>query len=193
MLRRFYLTLMVVLALSLAAFAGDVYHLDKAHTNIGFSVKHMVITTVPGKFSDFDGSITFDPKNVLATSAEVTIKTASINTDNEKRDAHLRSPDFFDAEKFPVITFKSKRIENRNGQLIAIGDLTMRGVTKEIELPFTVTGPIVDPWGKTRIGIEASTTINRKDFGVNWNKALDSGGVVVSDEVKIEIHAEAVK
>ncbi len=193
MLRRFYLTLMVVLALSLTAFAGDVYHLDKAHTTIGFSVKHMVITTVPGKFKDFDGSITYDPKNPLATSAEVTIKTASINTGNEKRDGHLRSPDFFNAEKYPVITFKTNRIEKRNGQLVAIGDLTMRGVTKEIELPFTVSGPIVDPWGKTRIGIEASTTINRKDFGVSWNKALDSGGVVVSDEVKIKIHAEAVK
>ncbi len=188
--RSFVLT---ITAFVFTVFAGDVYTIDQAHTNIGFSVKHMVITTVNGKFNDFSGKITYDDQNPMAMEADVTIQTASIDTDNEKRDKHLRSDDFFNAEQYPTISFKTKSIEKRGDQLTAIGDLTIRDVTKEIELPFELTGKIKDPYGKTRIGIEASTTINRKDFNVNWNQTLDNGGLVVSDEVNINISAQAVK
>ncbi len=193
MIRKILVVIIAIVALQISAFAGDVYKLDVAHTNIGFSVKHMVISTVVGKFTDFYGTIIYDENNPLNTQAEVTIQTASINTDNPKRDAHLRSPDFFNAKKFPTITFKTKKIVKQGDQLLAIGDLTMHGVTKEIRLPFTITGKITDPWGNTRIGLDASTTINRQDFGIKWNMALDSGGFVVSDEVKIIIHVEAIK
>jgi polyisoprenoid-binding protein YceI len=179
-----------------AAGAGaqtDTYQLDPAHTSVGFKVRHMMINDVRGTFDKVDGTIAVDAKNMANSSVSVTIETASVNTRVENRDNDLRSDHFFDAANHPTITFKSKKIVKRGEEWIAVGDLTMRGVTKEIELPFTLSGPVANPWGKSVIAVSASTEINRQDFGVSWNKALDNGGVLVGDTVKIEIEAEAQK
>jgi polyisoprenoid-binding protein YceI len=191
MLKNTMAALMVLLAVS--SYAADEYLIDSAHTQIGFKVKHMVVTTVQGKFNEFTGTVFYDEKDVTKSSVQGTIKVASIDTDNPKRDEHLRSADFFDAANFPEITFKSKKIVKQGDGLVAIGDMTIRGVTKEIKVPFTINGKVVDPWGKTRVGLDATASINRQDFGVSWNKTLDNGGVVVSNEVKIEINAEFIK
>lgn len=187
-----------IIALLMLVFAGAVlaadYDIDKSHTNIGFKVRHMVISKVNGNFSDYSGQISFDPNAPKKSSISVTIRVASISTENEKRDAHLKSPDFFDAAKYPTITFVSKSVKKTaDKKYVAVGELTIRGVTKTFELPFEVTGMVKDPWGNERMGIMASTTINRQDFGVSWNKTLDAGGVVVSDDVEIIIEAELIK
>ncbi|NOX87844.1 MAG: polyisoprenoid-binding protein [Calditrichaeota bacterium] len=186
-----YLTLILFFAGSLMA--GDKYDIDIAHSRVSFSVKHMVIATVTGKFNDFSGTIDYDDNDATKTRADVTINAASIDTDNEKRDNHLRSADFFDTENFKTITFKTDGVEKRGDNYVAVGNLTMHGVTKKIEIPFTVTGKIVDPWGNVRIGIEGSASLNRKDFGINWSKSMDNGGLVVSDKVKININLEAIQ
>ncbi|UCF64245.1 MAG: polyisoprenoid-binding protein [bacterium] len=173
--------------------ASDKYVPDKAHTNIGFTVKHMVIATVPGKFGEYTIDFMFDENDLENSSIEATIKTASIDTDNEKRDNHLRSADFFNAEKHPEITFVSKEVIKKNDQYIAKGTLTIRGVSKQVELPFKLLGPVQDPWGNTRLGVEAGLTIDRQDYGVSWNKTLDTGGLVVSDEVNIKLDVELQK
>lgn len=177
------------LALLLAgnAWAADKYVFDKSHTRVGFAVKHMLITTVRGHFSDFDGTIMYDQNNIENSSIDVIIKTASINTDNERRDNHLRSDDFFNAEQFPEITFKSKKISKTENGYVAVGDLTIRDVTKEVELPFQIIGTIKDRNGNTRMGVEAEMTIKRMDYGVKWSNTLDNGSLVVSDDVKIEL------
>ena len=186
-------------ALALAAFAvvptaqaQDNYSADPVHSSIAFHVKHLMVSDVRGSFSTYTATITLDPKNIENSSVDVTIDATSISTNNEKRDGHLKSPDFFDVEKYPTITFKSKKIVKKGAGWAAIGDLTMRGVTKEIELPFTLTGP-VNLGPASVIGVSAATEINRQDFGVSWNKSLDNGGVVVSDKVRIEIEVEAKK
>lgn len=184
---------LVLLAFSLNAMAADKYKIDPSHANVGFSVKHMVITNVKGKFTDFSAELVFDENNLAASSLNATIQVASINTGNKKRDAHLRSPDFFNAKKYPEITFVSNKIEKTADGYIARGTLTMRGVSKEIALPFKILGKIQDPWGNTRMGTEGGLTINRQDFGVKWNQNLDAGGVVVGNEVKIELDAEFIK
>jgi len=176
-----------------SAFAGDKYVPDPAHTNIGFQVKHMVITTVSGNFTDYDYSFVYDEKNPENSAIKASIKVASVNTDNEKRDNHLRSGDFFDAEKHPEITFESNKIIQNDDGFVAVGNLTMRGVTKEIELPFTITGIIQDPWGNTKMGVESRLTIDRQDFNVSWNNTLDTGGLVVSDEVDIILDLQLKK
>lgn len=173
--------------------AADEYTIDTAHTQVGFSVKHMVIATVRGHFKEFSGKVLYDAQDITKSQIEGVIKTASIYTDNEKRDAHLRSADFFDATQYTDITYKSKKIFKRNNEWVALGDLTMRGVTKEIELTFTVSDQITDPYGNLRVGVEAKGKINRLDFGVSWNKTLDGGGVVVSNEVTIELTGEFIK
>lgn len=175
------------------SFAADKYVLDNAHSSIDFSVRHMVITNVKGYFGEFGTDITYDATDITKSSVKVTIKTASINTNNENRDNHLRSADFFDAEKFPEITFVSTKIDKAGEELIMHGDLTMRGVTKQVSFPFVINGPIIDPWGKSRFGAEASLTVNRMDYGVSWNKILDTGGLTVGNDVKISIQIEAVK
>ncbi len=172
--------------------AQDVYTADPAHTSIGFQVKHLMVSNVSGGFKTYTASISLDPKNIENSTVDVTIDATSISTNNEKRDGHLKSPDFFDVEKYPTITFKSKKIVKKGDGWVAVGDLTMRGVTKEIELPFTLTGP-VNLGPASVIGVSAATEINRQDFGVSWNKSLDNGGVVVSDKVRIEIEVEAKK
>lgn len=180
------------LLFSNAALAADKYDLDLSHSQVGFAVKHMVISTVKGKFNDYSGFVMYDDKDITKSSVEFTVKVASIDTDNEKRDNHLKSPDFFEAEKFPTITFKSKKITKKGDLLSVVGDLTVRDVTKEVEVPFVFNGQIKDNWGNTRIGADATFKINRQDYGVKWSQKLDTGGLVVSDDVTLEIHIEAI-
>ena len=169
------------------------FKIDKAHSRIGFSVRHMVISKVRGHFTKYTATLNYDESNIANSSAEVTIDVNSINTENKKRDNHLRSPDFFAVEEYPNITFKSSEIKKDGDNYLATGALTIRGVTKQVSFPFEITGKIVDPWGNTRIGIEGSLKINRKDFGVKWSKVMDGGGLVVSDDVNIDLVIEAVQ
>jgi polyisoprenoid-binding protein YceI len=180
-----------LLASSLAIPAADTYNIDPAHSTVGFAVSHMVINTVHGKFNQFTGTLSLD--NNRLQSANGVIQTKSVDTGVAMRDNDLRSPNFFDAEKFPTITFVSKKVSDKNGETELVGDFTMHGVTKELSLPVKVKGPIKDPWGNSRIGLEAKTKINRKDYGLTYNKALETGGLVVGDEVELEINAEATK
>jgi len=183
----------VAVALAGSATAADKYLFDKAHSSIEFSVKHMVVTNVKGTFDTFDGAIMYDPADIEKSSVDITIAVAGINTREARRDEHLRSPDFFDDAKYPNITFKSSKIKKTGDGFVAVGTLTIRGVSKEVELPFILNGPVVNPMGKTVIGVELTYKLNRRDFGVSWNKTLDAGGVVVGDDVKIEINLEAAK
>jgi len=186
----------IVMAAGLAGgttVVADTYQIDAQHTTIGFSIKHLVINNVKGQFKEFSGTIQVEGQDSATASTKAVIKAASIDTGIKMRDDHLRGPEFFDVAKFADITFVSKRIERNGANYVAIGDLTMHGVTKEIALPFTVSGPIVDPWGKSRVGVEAGITINRQDYGINYNKTLDSGGLMLGNDVKIEINLEAVK
>jgi polyisoprenoid-binding protein YceI len=169
------------------------YELDNAHTQIIFKVKHLGLSTVSGTFKEFSGSFDLDPDNLDSLKATATIKTASIDTDNDGRDDHLRSPDFFDAETHPEITFVSTKVEQLGGnKLRVIGDLTMRGVTKSITLEGEFNGAAKGPRGEDRAGFTASGSINRKDFGVSWNRVLDTGGFVVSEEVTIVLEIQGI-
>lgn len=169
------------------------YEVDSQHTTVGFSIRHMVINDVKGSFKDFTGAIEYDGKDPLTIQAKGTIKAASIETGIDGRDEHLRGPDFLDAMKHPDILFESKRVEKKGDGYVLIGKFTLHGVTKEVALPLTVSGPVTDPWGKNRIGIEISARLNRQDYGIRWNKTLDNGGVLIGNEVKVEINAEAVQ
>ena len=171
------------------ASAQSTWVADKAHTDVLFTVTHMVISEVTGRFTDFD--ITVEQKNpadFLGATFTAEIKTASVNTDNEGRDKHLRSDDFFNAEKFPVMKFKSTSVEKTGaGSYKITGDLTIRDVTKQVVLDAKYNGQMKDPWGNTKAGFKATTTINRMDYGVKWSKALDAGGYVVADDVTITL------
>ncbi len=171
--------------------SADTYKIDPVHSSVAFSVKHMVISNVKGKFQEFTGILVLE--NNSLKEATGTIQTKSIDTGVAQRDEDLRSANFFDVEKFPTITFKSKRVEKKGEELLLVGDYTMHGVTKELSLPVKLSGPVKDPWGNQRIGLEAKTKLSRKDYGMTYNKALEAGGLVVGDEVEIEINAEAVK
>jgi polyisoprenoid-binding protein YceI len=183
----------LLLALSTAAFAAEPYVIDPVHSSTEFSVRHMMLSNVKGRFKELSGQILFDEQALKKSSVSVVIKTESIYTGEEKRDNHLRSPDFLDAQKFPEITFKSQRVEERNGSLVCLGTLTIRGVSHEVAIPFAYLGKVKDPSGKSRIGFEGSLSINRQEYGVSWSKTMDNGGVVVGDEVKISLAVEAVK
>ena len=173
-----------------AAAATETYKVDPVHSRISFVVTHLMVSEVEGNFKDFSGEIQFDEKELKNSSVSVSIKSASINTENEKRDGHLNSPDFFDTAKFPDITFKSEKILSKGDGYLAVGPLTMRGVTKEVQIPFKVKGPV--QLGPTKkLGVTGSLTINRQDYGVSWSKSLDTGGVAVSDEVTINLKIEA--
>lgn len=169
------------------------YKLDASHTTIGFSVRHMMVSNVKGSFGQFDGTIEFDEKDPASMKASAVIQVASIDTANEKRDDHLRNEDFFDAPQFPTITFETTRVEGTLPNLTLVGNLTIKGVTKEVSIPVEVGGPITNPWGSVIIGLSGGTTINRQDFGLTWSKALDGGGVVVGDEVRLILEIEAIK
>ncbi len=171
---------------------ADKYNIDTSHSEVGFSVSHLVLSKTRGNFNKFSGVIMYDETDIANSSVDVSIETVSVDTDDEDRDSHLREKDFFDVEKFPAITFKSKEVVEKKNDLIMIGDLTIRDITREIEIPFTFNGKIVDPWGHTRIGAEAQLVINRQDFGITWSKTMDSGGLVVGNDIKIELQIEAV-
>lgn len=170
------------------------YEIDPTHSSVHFSVRHMMVSNVRGEFSKVSGVIAYDPQNHADASVEATIDVASINTRDTQRDAHLKSPDFLDLERFPVITFKSTKVEPHEGGGKLTGDLTIHGVTHPITLD--VEGPtpeVKDPWGKQRAGMSATAKLSRKDFGLTWNAALETGGVLVGDEVKITLDIEAVR
>jgi polyisoprenoid-binding protein YceI len=170
------------------------YQIDSSHSSAGFTVRHMMVSNVSGAFAKLSGTVEYDPSNVGQSRIEAVIDATTVNTRNEKRDEHLRSADFFDTANNPTITFRSKRVEKAgDGQLRLVGDLTIRGVTKEVVLDVEGPTPEILAQGAYRMGASATTRINRKDFGVNWNRALDSGGLVVSDEVRINIEVELVR
>lgn len=167
--------------------------LDAEHTSVEFAVKHLMVSTVKGRFSGVTGTIRLDEGDLANSSVEVSIDVSSIDTRQGQRDEHLRSPDFFDVENYPTIEFRSRRVEPvRSGEFRVIGDLTIRGVTREVVLEVTDEGRAVDPWGGRRAGFSAKTSIDRQDFGLTWNQALETGGVLVGNEVKISIDVEAI-
>jgi polyisoprenoid-binding protein YceI len=169
------------------------FELDPSHSHVGFSVRHMMVSKVRGRFTSFTGAVTVadDP---TVSGVDVTIDVAGIDTRDEQRDAHLRSPDFFDAEQFPTVTYRSTSVTAKGGGRFAVhGDLTVRDVTRPVELDVTYEGVAKDPWGNQRFGLSATTEIDREDFGLTWNQALETGGVLVGKTVKIEIEAEAVR
>lgn len=167
------------------------WRIDQPHSDISFRIRHLV-SRVRGRFGEWSGTIVADPRNLAGGSVQVEIKTASIDTNNEPRDTHLRSVDFFDAEKHPTITFRSTRVQTRGRGITVAGNLTMHGVTRPVVLTSEATAP-AGAAGKRRIGFEASTSISRKDFDVTWNRAAEGGGVVLGDEVEITINIEAVE
>ncbi len=170
------------------------YTLDPAHSNVGFSVRHMMITNVKGEFERFEGSVQYDPSAPEASTISAQIDVASINTREEKRDAHLRSADFFDAEAYPKMIFTSRKVSKNRAGLEVQGELTIHGVTRDVTLQVTdITEEHTDPWGNKRIGASAKTKIRRSDYGMQWNAALEAGGVLVGDEVTINIDASLVR
>ena len=174
--------------------AASVWKIDADHSEVGFAVKHLMVATVKGSFRRFSGQVTLDENDVSKSVVAVEIDVASVDTRQDQRDAHLRSPDFFDASNFPAMTFRSTKIDQlRHGYLRVIGDLTIRGTTREVVLDVEETGRGGDPWGNQRIGYSARTTIKRDDFGLTWNQALETGGVVVSSDVRISLDVELVK
>lgn len=180
------------LLLSPFAYATDTYKVDPLHTSVSFSVRHLGINNVKGKFKEFEGALVLEGDTL--TEASGTIQVQSVDTGVEKRDNHLRTADFFDAAKYPTITFKTKRVEkDGGGQLVLIADFTLRGVTKELRLPAKMSKPTKDPWGGVRVGFEAKTKLNRKDYGINYNELLETGAMAVGEEVELEINTEAVK
>lgn len=175
--------------------SATLWKLDPAHTQIEFSVKHMMFTKVRGQFSDFEGTVELDTDNPAASSVNVTIDAASIDTGVSDRDKHLRSADFFDVEKYPEITFRSKDVRGaiqEGGAFEVVGDLTIHGVTREVTLEASFEGTGTDPWGGSRAGFTASTSIDRRDFDLKWNQALETGGILVGHEVGISLQVQAV-
>lgn len=170
------------------------WKIDPAHSALEFAVRHLMISTVRGRFGEVEGTLTYDEADPRASKVEVTIPTKNIDTRADQRDAHLRSPDFFDVERFPAITFVSKRIEGDvAGEFRLIGDLTIRDVTREVTLDVESQGRGRDPWGGERMGFQARGKIERGAFGLNWNQALEAGGVLVGDEIKLELDAQFVR
>lgn len=170
------------------------WQIDSAHSEINFSVRHMMISKVRGTFESFSGSVNFDENNPTNTTVDISIDAAGINTREDQRDGHLRSPDFLNADEFPTLTFKSTKVEQideNNGKLY--GNLTIRGVSKPVVLDVEYAGQAKSPWGTTSAGFSAKTSINRNDWGLTWNQALETGGILVGDKIAIEIELELVK
>ena len=191
--------LILSVALSALALSGlasaemSRWNLDHDHTTLGFQVKHMVVSKTNGKFLEYSGVVEMDPEAKEFKTIEAVIQTKSVFTDHKKRDEHLRSPDFFDAKTFPTMTYKMKSYKKTGDSYTALGDLTIRGVTKEITLVGTFNGVAKDPWGNTRAGFSAEGTLNRKDFGMQFSKMLDNGGLMVGDEVKLTLEIEVIQ
>ncbi len=193
MFKKILFTLLLLFGCSQVAVAGE-YEIDPAHSSVGFKIRHLAISTVPGTFTAFKGTFSFDPDKIEKSSAEAEIAVTSVNTNNEKRDNHLKGEDFFDVEKFKVMKFKSKKVEKVDDDSFKVhGDLTIRGITKPVVLDVDYLGMAKDPWGSEKAGFTATTTINRKDFGLTWNKVLETGGFVVGDDVNIRLDVEGTK
>lgn len=184
--------------LSLCLFASslakaEIYTIDPVHSSIGFTVRHLMVSKVHGKFERFEGWFDYTPQKPGIWKASATLDASSINTANPKRDEHLRSPDFLDVQKYPTMEFRLKGVEStREGPKRLKGNLTLHGVTKPVTLDLEIGGVVQDPWGGTRAGFSAAGKINRKDFGLTWNKALETGGVMVGDEVQIALEIEGI-
>jgi polyisoprenoid-binding protein YceI len=186
----------IALSLALAPLAfGAVYEIDPSHSQAQFQVRHMMISNVRGEFNKVAGTVDYDPSNPANSRIEATVDATTINTREPKRDEHLRSAEFFDVAKFPTLTFVSKKVTpNGPGKLKVSGDLTIHGVTRTAVLDVTnLTGEVKDPWGVPRVGASATTVVNRNDFGLTWNKAIEAGGVLVGDEVTINLEIELTK
>lgn len=188
----FLATIGLVLTCSQTAQAA-LYRADQVHSTIGFTVKHLMVSEVKGEFTDYQTLINFDSNDLKSSNVDVTIQVSSINTRNEKRDKHLKTSEFFDADNHPTITFKSTDITKTDNGYTISGDLTIRGVTKAISIPCAINGPVKNPMGEGEdvIGINGKATINRQDFGVSWNKEMDQGGYVVGNDVTIDVELEA--
>ena len=167
--------------------------IDPTHSSVEFSVRHLMISTVKGRFADVQGTVVLDEANPAASSADITIQVASIDTREPQRDAHLKSADFFDVEQYPTLTFRSTGVRNQTKDgLTLLGDLSLHGVTREVALDVTREGRVRDPWGNERAGYSATTKIKRSDFGLTWNQLLETGGLAVSDDVKISLDVQLV-
>jgi polyisoprenoid-binding protein YceI len=171
----------------------ETWSFDPTHSSIGFSVRHLMISKVRGHFNQWGGTFDYDEADPTRAKLSVRIDAASIDTRDEKRDAHLRSPDFFDVEKFPALTFESSKVERDGDDFVVTGELSIHGVTRAVQLKVESLGQTKDPWGGQRAGFSASTSISRKDFGMSFNMALETGGVLVGDKVDIGIEIEAVR
>ena len=169
------------------------WKIDCVHTSAEFSVRHMMVAKVRGRFGKVEGTINLDEEIPARSTVELVVDVTSIDTGEPERDAHLRSPDFFDTENFPVMTYKSRSIERHGDSYRVVGDLTIRNITREVVLDVKFAGVVTDPYGDVRAGFSVEATINRKDFGLRWNVPLDAGGVMVGDTVTISVEAEAVK
>lgn len=194
-LKRIASALCIVAVLASTSMAES-WSVDPVHSIVEFSVRHMVISKVKGRFDEFEGTVDFDGKSPAGGSVELTVQIASINTDDSDRDAHLKGPDFFDAENNPTMVFKSKEVvmvEGKTGEFKLIGDLTLSGITKEVVFDCEFNGVANDPWGNTKSGFSASTVINRQDFGLKWSKTLETGGLLVGNDVTIVLELELLK
>jgi polyisoprenoid-binding protein YceI len=172
--------------------SGD-YTIDPAHTRLGFSARHAMVATVRGQFTDFTGTAHVDTADPASSKVELSIVANSISTGQQQRDDHLRSGDFFESEQYPDITFTSTDVTRDGDEWTITGDLTIKGVTRSITVPFEFTGSAQDPFGNTRIGFEGAATLNRKDWGLTWNAALETGGVLVSEKIKLQFDVSAIK
>jgi len=189
------LALLGAVALARPALADTTeWTLDGTHSRVGFSVSHMVVSSVSGRFKQFTGKVELDEANLTKSQVDISIKTESIDTDDAKRDEHLRSPDFFDAKKFPTLTFKSTKIAKAGGKKYKLtGDLTIHGVTKNVTLDAEISDAVKNPWGKMVRSVKLGGKIKRGDFDLKWNKALEAGGVLVGDDVTLDIQVEVDK
>jgi polyisoprenoid-binding protein YceI len=182
-------------AVALPEIAVSTWKIDPVHSTAEFKVKHMMISNVRGQFTAVDGSLTLDESDITKSRVEASIDASSISTRDAQRDGHLKSADFFDVEKYPALNFRSSRVaRSADGDLAVVGDLTIHGATREVV--FAVEGPTApgkDPWGNTRIGLSATTKINRKDYGLTWNAALETGGILVGEEVTITLDVQFIR
>ncbi len=190
--------IIIVLALAFSLLPlqsyGAPYTVDKDHSSVEFRVRHMMISKVSGEFKDYEGSFEFDEKKPANSKVKFTIQAASINTNHEKRDGHLKSADFFEVEKHPTLNFESKKVTSVGGKKYKLsGSLTIHGVIKEVTFQVEYMGSVKDPYGNQRAGFVANTKINRKDFGLTWNKTLETGGLIVGDEVEIQLNIEGIE
>ncbi|NYG54082.1 YceI family protein [Nocardioides perillae] len=177
---------------ALADVSGQ-YTIDASHSHVGFSARHAMVTTVRGAFKDFEGTATVDTANPAASSVQLTIQVASVDTGSADRDGHLASADFFDAATYPTITFRSTDVQRDGSEWTVTGDLTIKDVTKPVTVVFEETGSATDPFGNTRVGFEGEVVVNRKDWGLTWNAALETGGVLVSEKVKLGFDVSAIR